>query len=106
MPPKELGLHLKQCISASLIAKYFVIMLYLRAKERVDAGGPCLRVNGRPSVLRRQQLTYRRHKTSTKTVETTRGFAAKQLIPRHGILIITNCSGKSVSFNVVFFVFE
>ena len=30
------------------------------------------------------------------TVETTRGFAANLLIPRHGILINNNCSGKSV----------
>ena len=55
VPPKELGFHLKQCISASLIAKYFVI-LFFRAQKRVDAGGPCLGVNGR-SVLSNKSLS-------------------------------------------------
>ena len=32
---KELGFHLKQCTGASLIANYFVIMLYFSAKREL-----------------------------------------------------------------------
>jgi hypothetical protein len=56
MPPKELRCHLKHYMGASLIASYFVLMLYFRAKKRVDAGGPCLGVKGRPSVLSNKSL--------------------------------------------------
>jgi hypothetical protein len=58
MPPKEFGFHLKQCLGASLIANYFVMMLYFRAKKRADAGGPCLGVNGRPSVLSNKTMVW------------------------------------------------
>ena len=33
-----------------------VISYHFRAKKRVDAGGPCLGVNGRPSVLSNKSL--------------------------------------------------
>ena len=39
VPPKELGFHLNQCIGASLIANYFVMMLSFRANKRADADG-------------------------------------------------------------------
>jgi hypothetical protein len=50
-PSKELGFHLIQCIGVSLIAKYIAMLLYFRAKKRVDAGGSFLGVRGRPSVF-------------------------------------------------------
>ena len=54
---KKLGSHTLHCTSKFYCKeRLFVILYHFRAKKRVDAGGSCLEVNGRPSVVSNKSL--------------------------------------------------
>ena len=53
---ERVGVPFKTVHRCFFNCKIFCNILYFRAKKRVDAGGSCLGVNGRPSVLSKKSL--------------------------------------------------